>query len=125
MGKYQRVLSFSNVVMKERIRKRKMKIRRVDFLGQLVGNISSVKSGEVLDVASRMPVGNPGRCTNEGSWGGGTTDMFISITAWLVKPRGITLIISAKKHRTSCGRRDICGRGFESAAACNLQGLCE
>lgn len=125
MGKYQRVLSFSNVVMKERIRKRKMKIRRVDFLVQLVGNINSVKSGEVLDMASRMSVGNPGRWTNQGSWGGETTEIFISITAWLVKPSGITLIISAKRHRTSWERRDICGRGFESVAACNLQGLCE
>lgn len=76
-------------------------------------------------MVSRMSVGIPVRWTNQGSWGGETTNIFILFTAWLVKPSGITLIISAKWLRASWGRRDICGRGLKSAAACNLQGLCE
>lgn len=69
------MLSCSNTVVKEGIRKRKMKTRIVDFLIQLVRNVTSVvKSGEVLDMASRMSVGIPVRWTHQGGWGGETTN---------------------------------------------------
>ena len=97
---------------------------------QLVGNTASVvKSGEELDMASKALVGIPVRWTSQGRWGRETTNIFVLVTAWLVKPGGTVLSLSQPSGIELLGRggifvaRDWTKQLPESAASWNLQGL--
>lgn len=60
---------------------------------QLVGDTTSfVESGKELNMERKTSVGMPVGWNSQGSWGRETTNIFMLVTAWLVKPGGMVLL---------------------------------
>lgn len=86
---------------------------------QLVGGTTSfVKSGKELNMARKALVGMPVGWTSQGSWGREMTNIFLLVTAWLVKPGGMVLLSLSQTSGIELVERGgiFVGRGWTSSS---------